>query len=116
METSRNRLSRRVSCQSLYSDFGSCGKTGGTGFLNRERLQSIPYLDITLGTSENATFLLRSASIVFIFHWQSSSFGLSIAPAAPVTRLAASRPTVPACRSRSQTAAPLGERTFRSPE
>jgi hypothetical protein len=34
----------------------------------RERLQSIPYLDITLGTSKNATFLLRGASITFIFH------------------------------------------------
>jgi hypothetical protein len=39
---------------------------------NRERLRSIPYLDITLGTIKNATFLLRRASIAFIFHRPSS--------------------------------------------
>jgi len=37
------------------------------GQTNRERLQSIPYLHITLGTINNATFLLRKASETFIF-------------------------------------------------
>src|ERR1700722_41076 len=74
----------------------------------RERLQSIPYLDITLGTSKNATFLLRGASIAFIFHRLSSWF----APAEPIKPPAASRPTAPACLSIFRTAAPPGGRTF----
>src|SRR5277367_5856611 len=106
------RLSRRVFRQSLYSDFGSLWKTGGTGSRkNRERLQSIPYLDITLGTIKIATFLLRTASESFIFHWRRSW----PAPAAPAERLAASRPRVRACRSRFRTGGRPGGRTFRFP-
>src|ERR1700690_1461375 len=89
------RLSRRVFRQSLYSDVGSCGKRAVQGQKYRERLQSIPYSDITLGTIKNATFLLRTASIAFIFHRPSSW----PAPEAPAEPLAASRPRVPAYRS-----------------
>src|SRR5579863_2684410 len=103
------RLSRRVFRQSLYSECWKLWKTGGTGSrTNRERLQSIPYLDITLGTSKNATFLLRAASIAFIFHWLRSL----PAPAGPAGPPAASHPTAQACRSRSRTAALPGARTF----
>jgi len=83
METSRNRLSRRVSSQSLYSDFGSLWKNGRYRVSNRERLQSIPYLDITLGTTENATFLLRGASIPFIFRFGDARAG---GPPLPIPR------------------------------
>jgi hypothetical protein len=56
-------------------------KTGGTwSGTNRERLQSIPYLDITLGTTKNATFLLRAASFAFIFHRRSVEYAQKVLP------------------------------------